>query len=100
MTAHLSEGDLERLFPVDFKDLDSLAAAEPSRAALLRLDAGSLVVVEYGTVTSTLTISVPRDADVGETLVELLEEVPFTPSSIEWLAKEVRVLANGKLSMS
>lgn len=90
MTAHISPLELERFFPVDFVDVDPLAAAEPSRAALLRLETGGLVVVEYGLVTCTLTVSVPRDRDFDETLAELFLEVPIPSSAIEWLAAEAR----------
>jgi len=93
LIAHVIESDLMRLFPVPFKDVDPLAAAEPSKAALLRLDSGRLVVVEYGTITSTVTVSVPSDADTGETLVDLLLEVPFS-SSIEWLSEDVGISEN------
>lgn len=88
LTAHISEADLDRLFPVQFVELDSLAAPEPSCGALLRLDTGSLVLVEYGKLTSTLTVSVPKRADVGDTLVDLLMEVPINPQAIEWMADE------------
>ena len=32
LTAHVSESDFLRLFPVQFDDVDVLAAAEPSKA--------------------------------------------------------------------
>jgi hypothetical protein len=89
LIAHVAEADLERLFPVQFSDLDPLAAAEPSRAALVRLDSGSLVVVEYGTVTSRLTVSVPQHADMAEMLVDLWREAPLPEGSIDWVADEV-----------
>ncbi len=93
LTAHVSESDFLRLFPVLFNEVDTLAAAEPSKAALLRLDTGRLVVVEYGTITSTVTVSVPLDADAGETLVDLLLEAPLEGlgSTIEWLSDDVGI---------
>jgi hypothetical protein len=92
LTAHVSESELLRLFPVQFQDIDALAAAEPSKAALLRLDSGRLVVVEYGTVTSTVTVSVPCDADAAETVADLLLEARILGSSIEWLSDDVGAL--------
>jgi hypothetical protein len=97
LTAHVAEADLMRLFPVLFDDVDPLAAAEPSKAALLQLDSGRLAVVEYGTVTSTVTVSVPSDADTGETLLDLLLEAPLLlepPSRIDWLSKDVGIGEN------
>jgi hypothetical protein len=86
LTARLSPSDIRRLFPVELIDVDPLAAAEPSRAALIRLETGRLVVIEYGTMTSTLTVSVPRDEDLSETLAELLAEAPIASPAIEWTA--------------
>jgi hypothetical protein len=93
LTAHVSESDFLRLFPVQFDEVDALAAAEPSKAALLRLDSGRLVVVEYGSITSTVTVSVPFDADARETLVDLLLEAPLDGSTIEWLSDDVGIFA-------
>ena len=89
LTAHVSESDLLRLFPVQFHELDVLAAAEPSKAVLLRLNSGRLVVIEYGTVTSTMTVSVPLDADTRQTLVDLLGEAPL--DNIEWMSIDVDI---------
>jgi hypothetical protein len=86
LVAHVERSELERLFPVDFEDVDPLAAAEPSRAALLRLDTGKLIVLEYGVRTETLTISVPEDGDVAETLYDLLDEAAIDLSTVEWMA--------------
>jgi hypothetical protein len=89
LTAHLSKSDLRRLFPMEFSEVDSLSAAEPSRAALLSLESGKLVLLEYGALTSTLTISVPSNGNARETLDELLIEAPLSESSIEWLSDDV-----------
>src|SRR5258708_18286719 len=94
LTAHISESELQRLFPVQFGEVDALAAAEPSKAALLRLNSGRLVIVEYGTITSTVTVSVPSDADAGETLIDLLLEAPLSVPSIEWLSDDVGMGTN------
>lgn len=89
LTARIAEADLARLFPIQFSDLDSLAAPEPSRAALVRLERGSLVVVEYGTITSRLTVSVPDNADMVQTLVDLLDEIEIPDAAIDWVTEEV-----------
>jgi hypothetical protein len=94
LTAHLTAADVGQLFPVHFSELDSLAAPEPSRAALLRLESGNLVVVEYGTVTSRLTVSVPDHADMMETLVDLLREAPIPDNAIDWIADEIEAPSN------
>ena len=91
LTAHLAESEVRRLFPVQFLEIDPLAAPEPSRAALIRLDSGGLVVIEYGESTSTLTVSVPIGVNLSETLGELLREAPIAQQAIDWLAEEIRV---------
>ncbi|HYI10264.1 MAG TPA: hypothetical protein VEK57_14485 [Thermoanaerobaculia bacterium] len=85
--------ELERLFPVPFVDLDPLAAAEPSRGALLRLASGRMVVIEYGLVTSRLTVSVPTQANIAETLVDLLREAQIDMDAVVWITDEIEVPA-------
>lgn len=88
MTLRLSESELRTLFPVEFQDVDPLAAAEPSRATLIRLDSGKLAVVEFGIATSTLTVSVPVGANVDETLSDLFLEAPINGAAIAWIADD------------
>lgn len=89
LVAHLGAAEFENVFRVDFQDLDPFDAAEPSRAALVRLDSGKLIVVEYGLSTSTLTVSVPEDADVNETVCDLLQETGIDTGAIDWLVDEI-----------
>lgn len=94
LIARIPSAELERLFPVQFVDLDPLAAAEPSRGALLRLQSGRMVVIEYGLVTSRLTVSVPTSANIAETLIDLLNEARIDMDRVEWITDDIEVLPN------
>ncbi len=83
--------ELEHLFPIEFVDLDPLAAAEPSRGALLRLASGRLVVIEYGLVTSRLTVSVPAYVNIAETLLDLMNEAQIDMDAVEWITDEIEL---------
>jgi hypothetical protein len=94
LIARISPDELKRLFPVPFVDLDPLAAPEPSRGALLRLQSGRMVVIEYGLVTSRLTVSVPASANIAETLIELLNEARIDMDTVEWITDDIEAPPN------
>lgn len=93
MMFRMSDSDVSRLFPVQFQDVDPFAAPEPTRAALVRLNSGRLALVEFGKVTSSVTISVPQGASVGETLADLRREAPIAEDAITWVAEEAATSA-------
>jgi hypothetical protein len=86
--------ELNRLFPIQLVDLDPLAAPEPSRGALLRLASGRMVVIEYGMVTSRLTVSVPTYANIAETLLDLMNEAQIDMDAVEWITDEIEMPAS------
>ena len=71
----LSEPEFEELFPVKTVPLDPLAAPEPSRGALIRLDSGS------------------GSADAPTVVRELFSEVDVPSSAIEWNRFDVQPTA-------
>ncbi|MEK6373499.1 MAG: hypothetical protein AABO58_12475 [Acidobacteriota bacterium] len=87
---HLSEKQFERMFPVRTVGIDALAAAEPSKGALIRLESGSYVVVTYGEITHRVTVEVPQNADARTVVRELFEEVDIPGSAIEWIRENVK----------
>jgi hypothetical protein len=89
----LSERQFDAMFPVKTVDLDPLAAPEPSRAALIRLDSGSYVVVTYGEVTHRAVVEVPRSADATNVVRELFSEVDVPSGVIEWNVVDVKPAA-------
>src|SRR5947209_20608103 len=80
----LSRKQFERFFPVRTVALDPLAAPEPSRGALIRLDSGSYIVVTYGEETQRAIIEVAQSANPSHVVSELLSEVSVSRSAIEW----------------
>ena len=86
----LSEQEFDELFPVKTVSLDPLAAAEPSRGALIRLDSGSYVVVTYGEITQRALVEVPGSADAPNVVRELLSEVDVPSTAIEWNRYDVQ----------
>src|SRR4051794_29848361 len=85
MTATLSESELKKWFPVVFQEIsDPWAAPEPSKGALIKLDAGEYVVLDYGNDSKQLTVRIPSAADAAACLASLFREVPLPPSRILW----------------
>ena len=78
MTAGLTENELTEWFPISFQEIDDpWAAPEPSKGALVKLDAGEYIVLDYGKDSSQLTIRIPSGIDASECLASLFREVPL-----------------------
>ena len=82
----LSERRLRELFPVEFSEVDPLAAAEPSIGALVQLESGSYAVVMYGKITGQTEVSMPLTTH----WLEFLSEVPLRTNEIVWTALKTR----------
>jgi hypothetical protein len=92
MTARLSEGELTKWFPISFQEIsDPWAAPEPSKGALVKLDAGEYVVLDYGKDSKQLTVRIPTAIDASACLASLLREVPLPRSRILWRRADVRL---------
>ena len=92
MTAQLSEVELTRWFPIHFEEIsDPWAAPEPSKGALVRLDAGEYVVLDYGKDSKQLTVRIPSALDASTCLASLFREVPLPRSRILWRRADVRL---------
>jgi len=92
MTAKLSEVELTRWFPVAFQEIsDPWAAPEPSKGALVKLDAGEYVVLDYGKDSKQLTVRIPSALDASACLASLFREVPLPRSRILWRRADVRL---------
>ncbi|HET8797328.1 MAG TPA: hypothetical protein VFO89_06565 [Thermoanaerobaculia bacterium] len=85
MTARLSESELRKWFPVSFEDItDPWAAPEPSRGALVKLDTGQYVVLDYGRDSEQLVVRIPADLDPSAFLASFFREVPLPRSRVLW----------------
>jgi hypothetical protein len=92
MTAKLSESELTRWFPIFFQEIsDPWAAPEPSKGALVRLDAGEYVVLDYGKDSNQLTVRIPLDLDASACLASLFREVPLPRSRVLWRRADARL---------
>lgn len=103
MTARLTEKELSKWFPVSFEDItDPWAAPEPSKGALVRLDAGEYVVLDYGRDSQQLIIRIPADLDPSSFLASFFREVPLPRSRVLWHragARMPRVVAAKQMRM-
>jgi hypothetical protein len=92
LTVRISEGELSKWFPVAFQHIDDpQEAAEPSKAALIKLDAGDYFVLYYGEVSNQLTLRIPESTDASAFLSALLREVPLPRTSILWRREDARL---------
>lgn len=86
MTATISEEELAGWLPFRFQEIsDPLAAAEPSRGALLQLDSGQYFVVYWGRDSGQLTVRIPEAVEPASFLSSFLLEVPLRRAQITWI---------------
>jgi hypothetical protein len=92
MTARISEGELSKWFPVAFQHIDDpQEAAEPSKAALIKLDAGDYFVLYYGEISNQVTLRIPESTDASAFLSAFLREVPLPRTRILWRREDARL---------
>ena len=79
ITARLSEAELERWFPVPFQEItDPWATPEPSRGALVKLEAGEYVVLYWGQDSKELTVRISANVDPSAFLMSFFKRSPDT----------------------
>jgi len=92
MTARMTETELTKWFPISFQEIsDPWAAAEPSKGALVKLDAGEYVVLDYGKDSNQLTVRIPSSSNASACLASLFREVPLPRSRILWRRTDVPI---------
>lgn len=90
MTASMSEDELSNWFPVRFQDIvDPLATLEPSKGALVQLDAGPYVVLYYGRDSKCLTVRIAEGMNASKFLADFFREVPRIASRVLWHRPDV-----------
>lgn len=103
MTARLTEAELARWFPVRFEEItDPWAAPEPSKGALVRLDAGEYVALDYGKDSRQLIVRIPAALDPSSFLASFFREVPLPRSRVLWRragARMPRTVAARRMSV-
>lgn len=85
MIARISREELARLMPVEFHEMEPLAAPEPSLGAVVELGSGRLVAVSYGKITGQLMVEVAPTPEAAAVLLDLLLEAPVDAESIAWV---------------
>src|SRR5438477_3834403 len=92
LTAAISEAELSKWFPVTFQNItDPQEAAEPSKAALIKLRTGDCFVLYYGHLSNQIMLRIPTSTNASEFLDALLREVPLPRSRIVWRRQDARL---------
>lgn len=92
LAAAISEAELSKWFPVAFHHItDPQEAAEPSKAALVKLDAGEYFVLYYGELSNQLMLRIPTSTNASEFLSSFFKEVPLPRGRIVWRRQDARL---------
>ena len=92
MTAAISEAELSKWFPVTFQDVtDPQEVAEPSKAALVQLAAGSYLVILYGKLSNQLMLRIPTSVDPSFFMTAFFREVPLPRGRIVWRRQDAKL---------
>lgn len=92
LTAAVSEAELAEWFPVSFQPItDPQEAAEPSKAALIKLDDGDCFVLYYGQLSNQLMLRIPTSTNPTTFLDALLREVPLPAARIVWKRQDAKL---------
>ena len=92
MTAQMSETELGEWFPVAFDEInDQWAAPEPSLGALVSLDSGEYVVLDYGRDSNQLIIRIPAALDPTIFLASFFREIPIPRARILWHRQDAQL---------
>ena len=92
LTARISESELSNWFPVPLQDItDPQEAPEPSKAALIKLDAGEYFVLYYGELSKQLMLRIPQATDASAFLSSFFGEVPLPRRRILWRREDARL---------
>jgi hypothetical protein len=92
LAATISEAELRKWFPVRFDRItDAQEAAEPSMAALVRLQSGDYAAVYYGKLSNQLMLRIPTSVDASGFLDAFFREVPLPRSRVVWRREDARL---------
>lgn len=92
LTARISEAELTKWFPVPFHHITHpQETAEPSKAALIRLDRGEYFVLYWGEWSKQLKLEIPSATDPSQFLDAFFHEVPLPRTRIIWRRQDARL---------
>ena len=92
LSAAISPAELAKWFPIPFHHItDPQEAAEPSRAAVVKLDAGDFFVLAYGEISNQMMLRIPTSSDPSQFLQSFFREVPLPRGRIVWRREDARL---------
>jgi len=92
LTARISEAELTEWFPVPFHSITHpQETAEPSKAALVRLDQGEYFVLYWGEWSKQLKLEIPSATNPSQFLDAFFREVPLPRTRIIWRREDARL---------
>ena len=92
MTARLSEAELGKWFPIPFDEInDPWAAPEPSLGALVSLEAGQYVALDYGRQSNQLIVRIPANLDASSFLASFFREIPMPRARVLWRRADAKL---------
>jgi len=92
MTAHLTEAELGKWFPVPFDEInDPWAAPEPSLGALVSFEAGEYAVLDYGRESKQLIVRIPAKLDASSFLTSFFREIPMPRKRVVWRRPDAKL---------
>lgn len=92
LTARISAAELSKWFPVRLHDLTHpQEVAEPSKAALIKLDTGDYFVLFWGEISKQLMLRIPSATDASKFLDAFFKEVPLPRRRILWRRDDARL---------
>jgi hypothetical protein len=95
LAAAISADELSKWFPVAFQHIsDAQEVAEPSKAALIKLDEGMTFVLYYGELSNQLTLRIPTSVDAPSFMRALFAEVPLPKGRIVWRRQDATLPSN------
>jgi hypothetical protein len=85
LTARITEAELAEWFPVRFHHItDPQEAAEPSKAAVIRLDSGDYFVLSFGEISRQLILRLPPATNASRFLTAFFREAPLPLDRVLW----------------
>ena len=92
LSARISESELSKWFPFKLHRLTHpQEVAEPSKAALIRLDTGDYFVLFWGEISNQMILRIPETTNASKFLSAFLKEVPLPRNKILWRRNDARL---------
>lgn len=92
LSAQISESELSKWFPFKLHRLTHpQEVAEPSKAALIRLDTGDYFVLFWGEISNQMILRIPEATNASKFLSAFFKEVPLPRTRVLWHRSDARL---------